>query len=111
MAGEGWWLFGERGLAVIDRPALLVVATNDGLYPENIQIFEHIGSPDKALISFIGPDHMMVFQRQMVTRMAHFAGAFFGYHLQGREDLAWYFSEDFVDQHDDLAWDVYVGER
>jgi predicted dienelactone hydrolase len=111
MAGEGWWLFGERGLAVIDRPALLVVATNDGLYPENIQIFEHIGSPDKALISFIGPDHMMVFQRQMVTRMAHFAVAFFGYHLQGREDLAWYFSEDFVDQHDDLAWDVYVGER
>ena len=44
----------------------------------------------------------------MVARMAHFAVAFFGYHLQEREDLAWYFSEEFVAQHDDLAWGVYA---
>jgi hypothetical protein len=53
---------------------------------------------------------MMVFDPEMVARMAHFAAAFFGYHLQGREDLAYYFSEDFVTQHDDLAWGVYEGE-
>lgn len=110
MAGEGWWLFGDRGLASVDRPTLIMVATKDGLYPENVLIFEHLGTADKALISFVGRDHMMVYERKMVARMAHFAVAFFGYHLQGREDLAWYFSEDFIAQHDDLAWGVYVDE-
>jgi hypothetical protein len=83
------------------------VATQDLLYAENALIFEHLGTPDKVLISFVGPGHMMVFNSEMVARMAHFATAFFGTHLQGREDLAWYFSEDFVAQHDDLAWGVY----
>jgi hypothetical protein len=46
---------------------------------------------------------MMIYNSEMVARMAHFAIAFFGYHLQGREDLAWHFSEDFGAQHDDLA--------
>jgi len=110
LAGEGWWLFGERGLAAVDRPILILVATQDELYPENALIFDHLGTPDKRLISFVGPDHMMVFDPEMVARMAHFAAAFFGYHLQGREDLSWYFSEEFVSQHDDLAWGVYVGE-
>ncbi len=31
MAGEGWWLFGERGLAAVDRPILIIVATEDEL--------------------------------------------------------------------------------
>ena len=110
MAGEGWWLFGERGLATVDRPTLILVATQDGLYPENVVIFEHLGTPDKALISFVGRDHSMVYEPKMVARMAHFAVAFFGYHLQGRQDLAQYFSEDFVVRHDDLAWGVYQSE-
>jgi predicted dienelactone hydrolase len=110
MAGEGWWLFGGRGLAAVDRPVLMIVATEDELYPENALVFEHLGTSEKALISFVGPDHMMVYDPEMVARMAHFAVAFFGYHLQGRGDLAWYFSEEFVAQHDDLAWGVYAGE-
>jgi hypothetical protein len=110
MAGEGWWLFGERGLATVDRSTLIIVATEDGLYPENVLIFEHLGISDKALISFVGRDHSIVFEPKMVARMAHFAVAFFGYHLQGRKDLKRYFSEDFVRQHDDLAWGVYVDE-
>ena len=110
LAGEGWWLFGERGLAAVDRPSLIIVATQDGLYPENALIFEHLGTPEKALISFVGPGHMMVYDFRMVARMAHFAVAFFGYHLQGRDDWAEYFSEDFVAQHNDLAWGVYVGK-
>jgi predicted dienelactone hydrolase len=60
MAGEGWWLFGETGLAAVDRPTLIIVATQDELYPENAVIFEHLGTPDKSLISFVGPDHLMV---------------------------------------------------
>ncbi|MFC2029939.1 alpha/beta hydrolase family protein [Chloroflexota bacterium] len=110
LAGEGWVLFGREGLAAVDRPTLMVVATGDIWYPENALILEHLGTPDKSLISFVGPSHMMVFEPEMVARMAHFAVAFFGYRLQAREDLAWYFSEDFVAQHDDLAWGVYAGE-
>ena len=110
LAGEGWLLFGGKGLAAVDRPTLIIVSTRDIWYLENTLIFEHLGTPEKALISFVGQDHMMVFDPEMVARMAHFAVAFFGYHLQGREDLAWYFSEDFVAQHDDLAWGVYAGE-
>jgi hypothetical protein len=110
LAGEGWWLFGKRGLAAVDRPALMIVATGDELYPENVLIFEHLGTPDKRLISFVGPGHMMVYDSEMVARMAHFAVAFFGYHLQGREELASYFSEDFVAQHDDLAWGAYTDQ-
>jgi predicted dienelactone hydrolase len=110
LAAEGWWLFGERGLAAVDRPTFMIVATQDGQYPENALIYEHLGTPDKAFISFVGPGHMMVYDREMVARMAHFAVAYFGYHLQGREDRAWYFSEEFVSQFDDLAWGVYKGE-
>jgi predicted dienelactone hydrolase len=110
LAGEGWMLFGEKGLAAVDRPTLMIAATRDIWYPENVLILEHLGTPDKSLISFVGRDHMMILDREMVERMAHFAVAFFGYHLQGREDLARYFSEEFVAQHDDLAWGVYEGE-
>lgn len=107
MAGEGWWLFGERGLAAVDRPTLIIVATQDELYPENALIFEHLGTPDKTLISFVGRTHMMVYDDAAVARMAHFAVAFFGYYLQGRKDLAWYFAQDFVIQYNDLAWGGY----
>jgi hypothetical protein len=110
LAGEGWLLFGDNGLAAVDRPTLLIVATQDELYAENALIYGLLGTPEKALISFIGPGHMMIYNPEMVARMAHFAAAFFGYHLQGREDLAYYFSEDFVTQHDDLAWGVHEGE-
>jgi len=110
MAGEGWWLFGEKGLAAVDRPTLIIVATEDELYPENALIFEHLGATDKRLISFIGQDHMMIYDQDSVARMAHFAAAFFGFHLKGREDLARFFAEDFVNRHDDLAWGIISGD-
>jgi predicted dienelactone hydrolase len=104
MAGEGWWLFGERGLAAVDRPVLMLAATGDSLYAENAAIYDHLGTSDKTFISFLGPDHMMVFDQRMVERMAHFATAFFGYHLAGREEMAPFFSEGFVAEHAELAW-------
>lgn len=110
MAGEGWWLFGERGLSAVDRPVLIIAGTQDGLYRENVLIFNHLGVADKSLISFIGMGHMMIYDEEMIARIAHFATAFFGYHLQGREDLAEYFSEEFVSQYADLAWGEYTGE-
>lgn len=108
MAGEGWWLFGERGLAAVNLPVLMIVGTEDGLYQENVLIYEHLGTPDKAMISFVGDGHIvMVTSSEHIARVAHFATAFFGYHLQGHEDYAWYFSEDFVTLHNNLAWGVY----
>lgn len=107
MAGEGWWLFGDRGLAAIDRPTLIIAGTRDTLYPENALIFEHIGTHEKTLISFVGPSHMMIFNDEEIAKMAHFATAFFSYYLQGREDYAKYFSEEFINQYDDLFWGIY----
>jgi hypothetical protein len=104
MAAEGWWLFGERGLAAVDRPVLMLAATGDPLYAENAAIYEHLGTADTTFISFLGPDHMMVYDPVMVGRMAHFAIAFFGYHLAGRQDMAPQFAESFVAGHPDLAW-------
>jgi predicted dienelactone hydrolase len=104
MASEGWWLFGERGLAAVDRPVLMIVATRDELYKENVLIFKHLGVGDKRLISFIGRDHMMYRDEEIIARMAHFATAFFGYYLKGDQDAAQYISQDFVAQFRDLAW-------
>jgi predicted dienelactone hydrolase len=110
MAGEGWWLFGDRGLAAVDRPVLIIVGTKDELYKENALIYEHLGTSDKTLISFVGETHGGMLNMPLTERMAHFAVAFFGYHLQGREDYAAYFSKEFVEQHGDLAWGVYEGD-
>ena len=110
MAAEGWWLFGERGLAAVDRPTLIIVATNDELYKENALIFEHLGATDKAMISFVKPlGHMMISELKWISRMAHFATAFFGDHLQGREELAQYYSQAYVERDPDMAWGVYPG--
>ena len=113
MAPEGAWLFGERGLAAADRPTMIIGATNDNLTfygLEAVYIYEHLGTPDRVMISFIGRGHFMVYDAEPVACMKHFATAFFGYHLQARKDYAVYFSQDFVAQHEDLAWGVYAGQ-
>lgn len=110
MAPEGWWLFGEKGLASVDRPVLMIGSTEDPLYREDALIFEHLGTPDKTLITFLGKDHMMIYEAEMITRMAHFAVAFFSLHLKGMGEMAWYFSEEYVSQQTDLAWGVVTNE-
>lgn len=110
MAPEGAWLFGESGLAAVDRPTMIIGATADGIniYDlESVYIFEHLGTPNRIMISFVGQGHMMIYDDDQVARMKHFAVAFFGYHLQGLYDYSKYFSEDFVAHHDDLVWGVY----
>jgi hypothetical protein len=98
------------GLAAVDRPILMLAGTRDEALPGERLIFERLRAP-KAMISFVVEDHMStVFEPEMAVRMAHFAVAFFGHHLQGREELAQYYSEAFVARHDDLAWGVHPAE-
>jgi hypothetical protein len=52
----------------------------------------------------------MVNGPDLVARMMHLTVAYLGYHLQERQDLAYYFSEEFVVQRNDLAWSVSEGE-
>ena len=110
LAGEGWWLYGEKGLAAVETPTLLIVGGIDFYVPENQQILNHLGADAKALISIVGMGHMMIYEKEIVARMAHLMTAFFGYHLQGREDLASYVSQEFVNQHPDLTWESPVGD-
>jgi predicted dienelactone hydrolase len=108
MSPDGWLLFGQRGLAAIDRPVLIIVGTNDPFYSEDVLIFEDLGTPDRFLISFVGQDHMMIYNPEQVKHMKHFVVAFFGYYLQGRLDYAEYFSQDFVAQYSALAWGEHL---
>ncbi len=113
MAPEGAWLFGERGLATVDRPVLIIGATEDSGNDYNLEavyIYEHLGTPDRLMISFVGEGHMMIYDGETINRLQHFATAFFGYHLQAREELAEYFSEEFVAGHNELAWGVFIEE-
>jgi predicted dienelactone hydrolase len=113
MAPDSAWLYGPEGLAAIHIPSLIIAGTADDLVSYEMAscyIYEHLVNSDRVLISFIGRGHMMVEDEEVISRIDHFAVAFFGYYLQGREDLARYFLEDFVAQQDDLAWGVYEGE-
>jgi len=113
MGAEGAWLFGERGLASVDVPILILCGTEDvdaDYKRESVYIFEHVGSPEKSLISFVGEDHMMIYSPGPKTKMKHFAVAFFGYYLQENEKYAKYLSEDFVSNREGLAWGIYTGE-
>ncbi len=109
MAGDGAWLFGEKGLAEVSIPVLLIQANMDSKYQiaESKFIFENLGTPQKEMITFLEKGHMMIYDSDSIAQMAHFAVAFFGYHLHGYEDYAKYFSKEFVDQYQDLFWGVY----
>jgi len=113
MVPEGAWLCGERGLAAVDRPTLIIAATADDINDYNLEavyIFEHLGTPKKTMISFVDQDHMMIFDNEQVTAMKHFAAAFFDHHLQGNQDYDKYLSEVFVTKQEGLAWGVYGGD-
>lgn len=104
MACDGWLLFGERGLAAVDRPVLMIVASRDELFGEANLIFSHLGTNDRRFIVFKDLDHTMIYDEQQVSRIAHFAIAFFGTTLQGNKDYPRYLTEEFVKKHAELDW-------
>jgi predicted dienelactone hydrolase len=114
MAPTVSWYFGERGLAAVDRPTLLIWGTKDVDSHYSVEAeytLEHIVNADRYLISFIGYTHTMLPESEVgSSHVKHFATAFFGYYLQGRTEYAEYFSEDFVSQFEDVCWGVCSGE-
>jgi len=112
MAADGAWLLGEKGLAAVDRAVLMIQASKDSLYQptEGEFIFNHLGSSDKTMVTFVGQQHMMIYDQMQIDRMAHFAVAFFSHQLQGKEDMAYYYSQDFIEQYDDLAFGFFSEE-
>jgi predicted dienelactone hydrolase len=112
MAPDGAWIYGDKGLAAADRPALMVQASKDSPYQpaEGKFIFENLGAPEKGMVSFIGRDHFMIMDPKVEAKIRHLTVAFLGYHLQGREDYQQHFSQDFISQFDDLAWGFYEEE-
>jgi predicted dienelactone hydrolase len=110
MAPEGAWLFGERGLAKVDRPTLIFGATEDTINFYNLEavpIFEQLPPAERIMISFVGEGHMMIDSPTRLAQMQHFAAAFFGLHLQKDESRRAYLSEDFVKAQSGLAWGPY----
>ena len=106
MACDGWLLFGERGLACVDRPVFMAVAREDFVYEEAALIYEHLGTDDRSLVTFRSLDHMMILDELQVARLAHFAAAFFGEYLQKRDDYRRFYSEEFIRQREELCWGV-----
>jgi predicted dienelactone hydrolase len=113
MGPEGFWLFGERGLAEVDLPVMIIAGTADvttPYYHEAAQILGALSSPDKTMVSFVGKTHFMVEEPEVMKRINHFVTAFFGYYLQGQEEYLEFISADYVTQFEDLAWGVYEGD-
>jgi predicted dienelactone hydrolase len=113
MAPEGAWLFGERGLAAVDRPTLIIAATADDInyYDlEAVYIFEYLGTSEKSMVSFIDQEHLMIMDDEQVAKMHHLASAFFGYHLHNNQDYEKYLSEKYVSKQEGLAWGMYGSE-
>lgn len=110
MAPTVSWYYGERGLGSVTIPTLLVWGTKDDLSPYPLEApftFENLGSKEKFLISFIGRTHMLPQLEEAALQVKHFSTAFFGYYLQGREEYAEYFSEEFISQNEAFHWGVY----
>lgn len=107
---EGAWLFGERGLADIDIPVMIIAATKDDINPyqlESVFLYENLPETEKSMISFIDQDHFMLTYDEAAPIIKHFLVAFFGYHLQGIEEYKDFTTEDFVSRQEGLAWGVY----
>lgn len=111
MAPEGAWLFGPDGLAAVDRKWVMVIgATEDdiNIYNEEaVPIYEQLSTPNRLMISFIGQGHMMMGNPDQVAKMNHFIVAFFVIHLQGQDDFAGYFSDNYISQTRGLALGIY----
>jgi hypothetical protein len=107
MSPDGAWLFNQRGLAAVDRPVFFLCAKDEVYAPGEMEyLFKHLGTSEKTGVTFLNRGHMMIYDSVSISEMTHFANAFFGYYLQGREEYLFFFLQEFVSQQKDLAWGI-----
>jgi predicted dienelactone hydrolase len=85
-------LFGEKGLAAITIPTLLIAGKADQICPYNLDsayMYTHLGSPDRYLVTANKRDHftLVINDSDMIQQ---YTSAFFGLYLQGDADYAQY---------------------
>ena len=110
MSSGGKWLFGPKGLAQVDKAVLVTAGTNENeaaRYDDCYSTFEELGTSQKAFISFVDQDHMMINSQKPNEQMRHLAIAFFTFHLKGKKEYRQYFSQDYISQIEGLAWGWY----
>lgn len=97
---EGRWLFGEEGLAAATVPVLLFAGSLDDINVYDFEtrfLFEHLGSPVE-LITFVGADHMLIFDPRALEQIERFATAYFGLHVKGDDRYGEFVTPVFVEE-------------
>jgi predicted dienelactone hydrolase len=95
MGAEGYAQTGPEGLASGTAAVLLINASDDDTYATAAGVFEHYSGAE--LITFVGADHMMIFQPDAVDQMRRFAVAFFKQQLTGSDTYSHFLSQEFVE--------------
>lgn len=109
-------LFGEAGLAAVTKPVFIMAATKDPYNPYQTRIvnpYQQLGTTDHYLLTFVGEDHEFAFSPHIMPVVDHFAVAYFGYYLQGKQEYAQYLTEDYTKSlsgYDNLVWGIYDGK-
>ncbi len=113
-------VFGERGLASATVPTLLLAGTADTLAPYEwaaVFVYKYLGSKDRYLITFVNADHMFGYNAssRLSPLILHFATAFFGLYVQGKQDYAQYLTAKYVNSLEKVGvyqpvWGVYAGK-
>jgi predicted dienelactone hydrolase len=101
-------MFGERGLATVSLPILLLAPTQDefcAYQDETVPMFQHLGSKDRYLINIISGTHNSILFDPMSHRIV--VTAFFDYFIKGKGEYAQYLTEDYVNTLQGLSWGVY----
>lgn len=96
---EGRWLFGEEGLAAAAVPVLFFAGSADDINVYDFEtrfLFDHLGS-SAGLVTFVGADHMLVYDSAAREQIERLATAFLGLHVKGDERYAEYLSPEFVE--------------
>ncbi len=113
-------VFGERGLASATVPTLLLAGTADTAAPYEwaaVFVYKYLGSKDRYLITFVNADHMFGYNAssRLSPLILHFATAFFGLYVQGKQDYAQYLTAKYVNSLEKVGvyqpvWGVYAGK-
>jgi predicted dienelactone hydrolase len=100
--------FGERGLASVSLPIILLAPTRDGLCSyqnETVLMFNNLGSKDRYLINIIDGSHSSTLNTFPSDEILF--TAFFGYYIKGQEEYTQYLKADYVNNIQRLSWGVY----